>query len=146
MIIERIIDRLPLSEIDVKHLQIPTNIRLADYTFYIPGKIDVILGASVFWGLLCIGQIKLGRSQPILQKTHLEWIVSGDIVLKDQPSFSICCFSSEAKLHDQIEKFWRIEEVDQKAIISKNEEICENYFIQTHRQDETGRFIVSLPF
>lgn len=84
LITKHIIDRLPLLEIDVGYLQIPTNIKLADETFYVPGKIDVILGASVFWGLLCIAQIKLGRFQSILQKTHLEWVVSGDIALNYQ--------------------------------------------------------------
>ncbi|XP_071646595.1 uncharacterized protein [Temnothorax longispinosus] len=105
-----------------------------------------ILGASVFWELLCIGQIKLGKSLPILQKTHLGWAVSGDVALSDPPSLSICCFSSEAKICNQIEKFWKIEEVDHKTAISSNDEACERHFMETHWQDDTGRFTVSLPF
>ncbi|XP_046749846.1 uncharacterized protein LOC124413362 [Diprion similis] len=123
LITKKIIDELPLSQIEIGHLQIPTNLKLADETFHVPGKIDMILGAGVFWGLLCIGQIKLGRSQPVLQKTHL----------------------AETRLRDQVEKFWTIEEIDQKIAPSKNDAACEEHFAQTHRRDEQGRFTVSLP-
>ncbi|XP_071577729.1 uncharacterized protein [Temnothorax nylanderi] len=146
LIVKQIIERLPLSKIAVDQLRIPPNIKLADEKFYIPDRVDAILGASVFWELLCIGQIKLRKSLPILQKTHLGWVVSGDVAPSDPPMSSICCFSSEARLCNQIEKFWKIEEVDHKAAISSNDEACERHFMETHWQDDTGRFTVSLPF
>ncbi|XP_024876784.1 uncharacterized protein LOC112457783 [Temnothorax curvispinosus] len=146
LIVKQIIEQLPLSKIAVDQLRIPPNIKLADERFYIPDRVDAILGASVFWELLCIGQIKLGKSLPILQKTHLGWVVSRDVALGDPPRFYICCFSSEATLHNQIEKFWKIEEVEHKAVMSSDDEICERHFMKTHWQDDTGRFTVSLPF
>ncbi|XP_011858660.1 PREDICTED: uncharacterized protein LOC105556189, partial [Vollenhovia emeryi] len=146
LIIERIIDKLPLSDIDVAHLRIPDNIRLADDRFHMSDKIDGILGASIFWSLLCIGQVRLGRFQPTLQKTHLGWIVSGSVTDQGQPNTSVCCFSSEVQLRDGIEGFWKIEEVDKAPVASKDDEDCETHFRETHQQDDTGRFTVSFPF
>ncbi|XP_011163687.1 uncharacterized protein LOC105198615 [Solenopsis invicta] len=71
-VLPKITTNLPLSEIDKRHLQIPDSITLADPLFYKPGSIDVLLGSSIFWDLLCVGQIKLGRNQPVAQKTKLE--------------------------------------------------------------------------
>lgn len=80
-------------------------------TSFIFEKIDAILGASIFWSLLWIGQVKLGKYQPMLQKTHLG-IVSGDLAERERHNSSICCFSSKVQLHDKLERFWRIEEVE----------------------------------
>ncbi|XP_024877038.1 uncharacterized protein LOC112457935 [Temnothorax curvispinosus] len=80
------------------------------------------------------------------RKTHLGWVVSGDVALGDPPRSYICCFSSEATLHNQIKKFWKIEEVEHKAVMSSDDEICERHFMETHWRDDTGRFTVSLPF
>ncbi|XP_011859404.1 PREDICTED: uncharacterized protein LOC105556904 [Vollenhovia emeryi] len=144
LIIERIIDRL--SDIDVAHLRFPDNIRLADDRFYMSDKIDSILGTSIFWSLLCIGQVRLGRFQPTLQKTHLGWIVSGSVTDQGQHNSSVCCFSSEVQLRDGLEGFWKIKEVDKAPVASKDDEDCETHFRETHQQDDTGRFMVSFPF
>lgn len=52
------------------------NIKLADREFHIPKEIDILIGAELFWTLLCIEQIK-DKGGTILRKTKLGWIVSG---------------------------------------------------------------------
>lgn len=37
----------------------------------------MIIGAELFYNLLCIGQIKLNDDNITLQKTRLAWIVTG---------------------------------------------------------------------
>lgn len=49
-------------------IQIPPNLRLAAPDFNISSKIDILLGASAFWRVLCAGQIDLGFNKPVLQK------------------------------------------------------------------------------
>lgn len=68
---------VPSTPIDVSELNIPKNIRLADPHFHIPGVVDILIGAGVFWELLCVGQLRLGDCLPILQKTKLGWVVAG---------------------------------------------------------------------
>ncbi|XP_072380905.1 uncharacterized protein [Diabrotica undecimpunctata] len=79
LVIDKISDNLPTSDLNLDFINIPKNIVLADETFGVSKQIDVLLGASVFWQLLCVGQIKLGKDQPILQKTKLGWVISGPV-------------------------------------------------------------------
>jgi len=46
---------------------------LADPKYYIPKEVDLLIGAERFWELACVGQIKLGKNKPTLQKTMLGW-------------------------------------------------------------------------
>lgn len=52
------------------------DLTLADPTFAQPGKIDLILGADVYEGLLRSSVRQGGTQQPIAQKTVLGWIIS----------------------------------------------------------------------
>lgn len=63
LVIPEITDNLPNSKISIQDLQIPSNITLADSQFHVPAKIDIPIGADWFWNLLCIGQIKLDKTQ-----------------------------------------------------------------------------------
>jgi len=78
LVIPRITETLPSQVINCQDLNIPRNITLADPEFGKPSEIDLI-GAQLFYQLLCIGQIKLNNSTLILQKTRLGWIVSGAV-------------------------------------------------------------------
>ena len=64
-----IIHKQPSVAIDKDSLGIPSNIVLADPEFNRPQKIDLLIGAESFFELLSVGQIKLGPSSPIIQKT-----------------------------------------------------------------------------
>lgn len=67
--IKQITDPIPSSSIALSNLSIPNNIQLADPEFNIPKKVDLLIGVSAFWQMLCVGQISLGEGKPILQKT-----------------------------------------------------------------------------
>lgn len=77
LVVDKVTNVMPAIPVDVNAFQIPANIKLADPTFYVPGKVDLIIGSEVFWRLLCVGQIQLGKTKPTFQKTKLGWIVSG---------------------------------------------------------------------
>ncbi|XP_011858813.1 PREDICTED: uncharacterized protein LOC105556338, partial [Vollenhovia emeryi] len=49
LIVNKITNNLPATNVDVDSLQIPSNIKLADPTFHMPGRIDLLLGAEIFW-------------------------------------------------------------------------------------------------
>ncbi|KAJ8970133.1 hypothetical protein NQ317_000098 [Molorchus minor] len=79
LVLDKITDNLPLNKICLKNVVMPENIQLADPTCNVSSKIDALLGASVFWNLLSIGQIKISNSFLIAQKTKLGWILSGQV-------------------------------------------------------------------
>ncbi|KAF9811232.1 hypothetical protein SFRURICE_002601 [Spodoptera frugiperda] len=52
-------------------------ISLADPSFNTPSAVDILLGADIFWSVLCNNSIDLGKNQPKLYETKLGWLVSG---------------------------------------------------------------------
>lgn len=108
----------------------------------------MLLGASIFWKLLCSRQIRLPEQTLILQETLLGWTVAGRYSLNQAPPShkTHCGVSSNLQLNNQLEKFWNIEEIKHKVQPSKEEEYCEDHFISTHTRNNKGRFIVKLPF
>jgi len=123
-----------LSEINKRHLKIPQTITLGDPSFHIPGKIDVLLGNFIFWELLCVGQIKLGKNQPVAQKTKLGWIIAGSMESENQvklSTVSACVWHQVNTIEHQLERFWHIEEGAPCRELSENNKICEVKFLHS---------------
>lgn len=135
-----------IPSVPINGIDIPKNIKLADYTYNKPGKISFLIGADIFYSLLCIGQLKLGSSMPILQKTKLGWLVSGPVNLEGSKK-TVCILSTNLELRDQLSKFWEVEQDFEvkKKVWSKEEQLCEDNFVQTIKRNEDGRFIVDMP-
>jgi hypothetical protein len=149
LVMGKVTENLPSSGFDPVHLNIPENIQLADPLFNQKSEIDLLLGSDIFWNLLCIGQIKLGKNKPTLQKTKFGWIISGPI-----PNYSnihnntfLSNINIHEKIHNEISKFWEIEDCqNHKPALSEEETLCENHFIATTKRHESGKLIVSIPF
>lgn len=77
VILPKITQHLPQQFISIQNVTIPKNIKLADLNFNVPASIDMLIGAELFWKIICAGQIRQAKDQPTLQKTHFGWIVSG---------------------------------------------------------------------
>ncbi|XP_071579935.1 uncharacterized protein [Temnothorax nylanderi] len=124
------------------------SIRGIDNIQTIARKIDVLLGSVIFWELLCVGQVKLGRNHPIAQKTKLGWIIVGPIGIENPRSssnVSVCAFSQSETLENQLERFWHVEEGAPYTEPCENDKICEEEFVRTHRRNAEGRFELRLP-
>ena len=152
LVLPTISNLCPQNTFDSSKLNIPPELQLADPSFNIPSDIDMLLGCEIFYELMCLGQIKLGKNMPILQKTLLGWVVAGqvhcgrDCVAKSDAMLSNCFFS-QGSLNKDIEKFWLLEEVllNPRSLMTKEEIECEDYFTETTIRDESGRFLVKLP-
>ena len=148
LVVPRITNNLPAISLNSDILNsIPNDIELADSDFHKSLSIDMLIGAELFFELLCIGQIRTSNNSPTYQKTKLGWIVSGK--LKSQVATHLTCnLSTQDKLYQQIEKFWTIEEVtSNKSQVVQSEELdCERHFVQGTIRQNNGRFEVRLPF
>ncbi|XP_015432787.1 PREDICTED: uncharacterized protein LOC107188906, partial [Dufourea novaeangliae] len=139
---------LPARQIDRRALSIPNNINLADPEFHMPSEIDLLLGNTLFYRVLSIGQIRTCNENIILQKTRLGWLVTGEVesqgefIKQDRVKMSYLVTS----LDKQIERFWEIEELPTKQFFSPEELECENHFKENTCRDSNGRYIVRLPF
>lgn len=70
IVTDRVTDRLPGATLRRRDFGLPRNIKLADPQFHISSEIDVLIGAEMFWDILCVGQISPSNMHPKLQKTR----------------------------------------------------------------------------
>lgn len=123
------------------------NIQLADPLFYMPSKIDILLGSDVYNEIILSGLRKGSNNSPIAQHTELGWVVSG--ATKQNHNYSPKQ-SYHIKLEENVDvllkRFWEIEELNEKTSYTKEESLCEDIFEKTHKRNLDGSYTVSLPF
>ncbi|XP_050063272.1 uncharacterized protein LOC114130946 [Aphis gossypii] len=152
LVVKRITNNLP-SKLLNDNILIPRNIKLADPWFNTPRKIDLLIGAGYFYELLRTGQLRPSSGGPIYQETCFGWVVSGpaDNVI-DAGGWTASAVNlslaenKETDLEQSITKFWKLEEYESKSAYTKEEKECEAHFNKNLNRDESGRFIVKLPF
>ncbi|XP_043474287.1 uncharacterized protein LOC122506260 [Leptopilina heterotoma] len=129
LVLPNITTNIPSASFEIDNLNIPDDLRMADPEFFESNPIDILMGASIFWDLLCQGQIQLGANLPTLQKTHFGWIISGSLSLIQEPKNSLCYLTKTIDLNDQMCRFWELEDqyVTSKIDILKNCPL-ENHF------------------
>ncbi|KAG5879941.1 hypothetical protein JTB14_019305 [Gonioctena quinquepunctata] len=131
---------------DISTINLPKNIILADSTPNESKPIDILLGAGVFFDILCVGQIKTNASNPIIQKTKQGWVVSGHLNVENYDTRISCNIAiSNNELYEQLQAFWKIEDVKTKTHYTLEELECEEHYAKTFRRDDQGRFEVTLP-
>lgn len=136
----------PTNMVNIKSWKIPANIKLADPKFNVPADIDLIIGGELFFKLLSVGMISIGKSLPDLQNTVFGWVVTGKVLGLQQNDAFVGI--AETQLEKQVAQFWQVEERFQdEKVMSKQELDSEEYFDRTTMRDgNTGKFIVNLQF
>lgn len=143
-VVPYICDNIPSSSFKTDDLNIPNNVTLADPSFNKSSNVDAIIGAGLFWDILAEGQIKLGKGMPTLQNSYLGWIISGniqnDLVLK-----GFCNFARILPEDEQLRRFWEIENIQNKIIMSRDDMECEKQFQDHTFRNSQGQFVVKYP-
>nr|XP_029718079.1 uncharacterized protein LOC115260876 [Aedes albopictus] len=147
LVLPKLTVSLPSHHINVSRWQIPRNLPMADPQFNISQKIDIIIGAELFFSLLEHQQISLAAGCPLLQKTVLGYIVCGKISdpALDPPAVQTSHICTDDLLDKQLERFWEIDNFDVGRSYTPDEQRCEDHFQQTVGRDTDGRYIVRLP-
>jgi hypothetical protein len=135
---------MPTSTIDITTLRLPKDIILADDEFNIPGRIDMFIGSDLYPYLMKHGRYTYGKNDPIIQETHLGWVLLGRIPKKDAGRSTTLFICNEPPIDFKLQRFWEQEEIV-SPIRTKEEEAVEGHFVETTTRDETGRFVVRLP-
>lgn len=146
-ILNKITCPLPHAYVDSKELNIPDDLSLADRTFYIPGEIDLLLGADVYYDIIQSGILRLGENCPVLQNSLFGWIVGGNVSSPSNhcSNLSVSLFSNSPNLEVLIPQFWRLEEVSNTRHMSPEDQISEKIYKDTTKRLESGVFEVRLP-
>lgn len=150
LISQKISANIPSQNISINNWPIPRNIHLADPNFNRPANIDMLIGAELYSELMSIGQIRMGENLPTLQNTLFGWIVMGkSAVTSDESAFCGVTLIGDdfSVLNRTLEKFWKMEEVEEPAEnLTNHESEVEKHFVDTVKRNKIGRFVVRLPF
>jgi len=146
LVIDEITQALPANRIRANEVRVPKGIQLADPEFYKSSRVDLLIGAEIFFDLMCVGRIKKSETQPTWQKTLLGWIASGKLVATDYgKKKTVCGLIVNEQLKAELTRFWQIEHGERQNTRSPEERACEAHFKRTYRRTEEGRFVVMLP-
>ncbi|XP_070067119.1 uncharacterized protein [Drosophila virilis] len=148
-----ITDSQPSFVIGTSDWKISSNIRLADPAFNKPQRVDLLIGASLFYKLLSVGQIVLLPGLPLLQKTRLGWVVTGGFERPRSTSLLAAgrTPNSEAsqldvRLDELFRRFWEIESLEKpKVKATKEGANCEQHFGNNFFRLPSGEYSVRLP-
>ncbi|GFT66155.1 integrase catalytic domain-containing protein [Trichonephila clavipes] len=118
---------------------------LADDKFNIPDRIDMLLGAEVFYELLKPGKFYCDNSHLVLQNTVFGYVVSGSVDHTQVTENRIHCgLIVDDDLNKTLKKFWEIEGVHIEPKVDTEVSLCEDHFVRTHRRNCEGRYVVSM--
>lgn len=129
---------------------------LADPKYWLPARIDVLLGIGVWNEIVEIGLLRerIGAISAVAQQTAFGWVVTthhdrkaigrGRTFHVSVADDSIHRLLSE--LNENIKRFWEIEAIPEVATMKREDKLAESIFLSTHYRDDSGRYIVRLPF
>ncbi|XP_055543428.1 uncharacterized protein LOC129728978 [Wyeomyia smithii] len=147
LVAPRITGDVPSKSFDISNWPIPSGIEWADPAFNKRGRIDMLIGAEIFWDLVKDDRITLANNLPVLMKTELGWIAGG--VLTEQSAVlahSFCQIANEERLEDLLKCFYRLESCDEINTSRRNDQECLDHFKMTHTRDKDGRYFERHPF
>ncbi|XP_058827081.1 uncharacterized protein LOC131687057 [Topomyia yanbarensis] len=125
LILPRVTADMPASDISIDNWSIPKDLFLADPNFNKRAEVDMIIGLSHFFACFkTAARVHLAQDLPELVDSVFGWIVAGS---------------------ENLERFWKIEELPPHSDYSVEERQCETIYASTVTRDSTGRYTVRLP-
>ena len=149
LVFQEISQLIPAIPIDKKAIRIPEDIFLTDPAFHEPSEIDILIGAEHFYNLMREDKMRVKGQSAIFQETDLGWIFAGRYI---SPQGSKSTRELQSEISRNLIKFyelpilWELGEEASSKPRSEEEQAAESYYIKTTKRDESGRYIVKLPF
>ncbi|XP_062702132.1 uncharacterized protein LOC134285437 [Aedes albopictus] len=145
LVMPRITIDLPVVSSSADDWHAPKDLSLADPTFNKTGAIDMLLGAEHFFTYINPGTRVEEGENPVLVESVFGWIVTG----RNQKPLTLppvaCHVSLSDPLQEALERFWRIEEVENQPSYSVEEQQCESHYSSHVSRTPEGRYVVRLP-
>ncbi|XP_059608070.1 uncharacterized protein LOC132255915 [Phlebotomus argentipes] len=141
--------KLPNWKVRVDQIAIPSEISLADPTWHVSQPIDLLISNEFYNEIFTRQIMRLGKGLPILKESCFGWVVSGAHASSSQTRQSdqvAYVGTTLASIDSSVRKFWEIEEVSTAHPKTLDHEIVENCFQESTVRDDTGRYVVKIPF
>ena len=145
-ILKQLTKWLPDNDLDIGAWRHIKGLKWADPTFHKSGQIDVLLGMDVIVEIMKPGLVRGVNGQPMAQNTQLGWIISGNIHSHETDRSVHMLHATTENTPDDWNKFWEIEDLHPKRILTRDEQECEDMYKSTVKRDDNGRYVVKIPF
>jgi hypothetical protein len=146
IVMKRITGYQPATQVNSLVPNSCRDLALADSTFHIPGRIDLLIGVDLFDEIFTGDKRKLGEGLPTAHSTIFGWVVMGHSPVTSRGYQNAHLVSSNSRLELALNRFWADEEAPATPILDPEDIACEKHFVDTHSRDTSGKFIVRLPF
>ncbi|UYV79361.1 hypothetical protein LAZ67_17002296, partial [Cordylochernes scorpioides] len=147
LVLTKLTNNIPsftVKKINYSHMK---GLILTDPSYFKSREIDVILGSDIVFNLIQEGRRNGNENEPSAIHSKLGWLVYGPTSVSERQSFrNMAHFSSELESEDLIKRFWELESIPSEEIPTKEEKDCESHYLKNVVRDESGRYIVRLPF
>ncbi|XP_026829094.1 uncharacterized protein LOC113562802 [Ooceraea biroi] len=124
----------PRKVIDLHSLSHLANLSWADPDPGSAEPIDVIIGADLYGSVILDGIRRGGQGDPIARNSIFGWLISGPVGLTASSNASSACLATDAhpavsvhhisvspSLDAELRRFWEVEEVPRKALLTPEE-------------------------
>ncbi|GFX79148.1 uncharacterized protein TNCV_3914331 [Trichonephila clavipes] len=101
------------------------------------------LCANIFYELLKPERIKIKDSQLLLVNSVFGYIVTGNLDSINETKVH-CGLIRDEDLNKNLEKFWKVEEIEEPIVKNKERLICEEHYANTHFRTNEGKYVVSM--
>jgi len=122
------------------------HLALADPSFAVSGKIDLLLGADIFARILNGKRVSVGDSYPVAFGSIFGWIIIGPVPSSNNYVSTSHFISLVSSIESLMDKFWQVEEPEAAPETFTSDGKCEELFHDKCSRDESGRFVVPLVF
>lgn len=147
IILSRVCSDHPKTSIHLSNLHYIKNLTMADSNFHTPGPIDILLSAELMPYLLGAGRIFGKPQEPVAIETVFGWILLGKVASNLNNSLLSCHVSIEPQVDVILHKFWEVEQPPKVSNPMSPDDIeCERIYKNSVCRENSGRFMVSLPF
>lgn len=129
--------------------------QLADPQYWVPAKIDMLIGAGV-WSKIVEAEIirkDVDSTTYLAQKTLFGWTIlsspdrAANGAYLTLHTLAVDEQSQLDQLERSIQRFWEIDTIHPKPLLTRDEKLADEIFTATHSRDQaTGRYTVNIPF
>lgn len=145
-VLPKIAGDIPNWPTDIREIQIPPNIQLADPAWAQSQPVDLLVGGDPYWSSFLNHSISLGHGKPHLRETVFGYVVVGEHHSQSSQVSNIFHVSAESSLDDALKRFWEVENIPEEMSPTDEHKMAEDHFVRTHKRTPDGRFQVQLPF
>lgn len=138
---------MPQTILDTSTHENKSNVPWADPEYWRPNIVQILFGAS-FLAKIIISVVDRNVNGTALLETTVGVIIFGSHTSQVDDGvrglYSAIEYNENEQLDKLLERMWRYDQIDFRSELTEEEKLVENHFMETHKRDKTGRFVVEM--